>query len=303
MKIKCNTIQRLISDYIDGLLSVDDAAKVDTHIKFCRKCESEIASLKKTRNLVVDYYVEPVASNSYFREFEVELNRCIEQKGPTPLHERLKTSVAQFLWCLLTQLRQSFSRYSDTPLNAFSMSVLLFLLVAGLVVTQLFNQEVRTPSEEDPNRTPGLNVSVGNSDPIDDSLKLMHEHRTNRKDPTEVSSPKRTSYVEKVGYWKLSEPLNTEAEVHLIVMHISNDRSVPSNTESETLVYEQPEIINRKSPLQGDHYVALPLELHVTPLSEKHPRKQRKLSGFVVKLMHVPKEMLTIPEFYGLIKL
>lgn len=302
MKLKCNNIQRLISDYIDDLLSVDDAAKVDAHIKVCRKCEREIAALKKTRDLVVDYYVEPVASDSYFREFEVELNRCIEQKGPTPLYERLKTSGAQFLWCLLTRFRQSFSKYSDTRINALSVSLLL-LLVAGLVVTHLFNQEVFTPSQENLGNTPGLHVSIGDTDNVDDSLKSLHEHRTSRKDPSEVSSPARTAYVEKVGYWKLSEPLTTDAEEHLIVMHVSNDRSVPSDTDSEMLVYEQPEIINRKSPIQGDDYVALPLELHVTPFSEKYPRKQRKLSGFVVKLMHVPKEMLTIPEFYGLIKL
>ncbi len=302
MKLKCNRIQCLISDYIDDLLSVDDAAKVDAHIKFCRKCEREIAALKKTRDLVVDYYVEPVASDNYLREFEVELNRSIEQKGPTPLYERFKTSVAQCLWCLLTRLRQSFSRYSDTRINALSVSLLL-LLGAGLVVTHLFNQEVFTPYEENTSNTPGLHVSIGDTDNIDDNMKLLHEHRTNRKDPSEVSSPAQTAYVEKVGYWKLSEPLSTDAEEYLIVMHIGNDRSVPSDTDSEMIVYEQPEIINRKSPIQGDDYVAHPLELQVTPFAEKHPRKQRKLSGFVVKLMHVPKEMLTIPEFYGLIKL
>ena len=86
-------------------------------------------------------------------------------------------------------------------------------------------------------------------------------------------------------------------------MQISNVPSVPSDADSDMIVYEQPEIINRKSPLQSDDDVTLPLELHVTPFSEKYPRKQRKLSGFVVKLMHVPKEILTIPEFYGLIKL
>ncbi len=303
MKLKCKTIQRLISDYIDDLLSADDAANVDAHLQFCRKCQCEFAALKKTRDLVVDYYVEPVTSDNYFHQFEVELNRSIEQKGPTPLTERLKTSLSQLLWCFLTQLRQSFSRYSETRMHAICISVISLLIVTSLVATHLLNQDVSTPSGEYPNRTPGSQVSIGDTETVDDSLILLHERRTNRKDPAEVSSPARKAYVEKVGYWKLSEALTTEAEEHLIVMHISNDPSVPSDADSDMIVYEQPEIINRKSPLQSDDDVTLPLELHVTPLSEKYPRKQRKLSGFVVKLMHVPKEILNIPEFYGLIKL
>ena len=40
--------------------------------------------------LVIDYYVEPVASEDYFHQFEVELNRCIQKKGPTSLTQRFK---------------------------------------------------------------------------------------------------------------------------------------------------------------------------------------------------------------------
>lgn len=303
MKLKCNAIQRLLSDYIDDTLLANDAAKVEAHLQFCPNCQHEYAALKKTRDLVVDYYVEPIASDSYLHQFEVELNRCIERKGPTSLSQHLKTAISQYVWCLLTQLRRSFCKYSGSRMHALSVCTLLLLIVSGLVTTHILNQKDSIPDSMPPKGTPGFQVSVGETDTLENSRQLLHEHRTNRKDPSEVSSPSNVTDSQKAGYWKLSEPLSTEAEEHLIVMHISNDRSVPSDADSDMLSYEQPEILKRKSPIEGEKYVTLPLEINVVPFADKYPRKQRKLSGFVVKLMHVSTEMLTIPEFYDLIKL
>ena len=302
MKLKCNAIQSLISDYIDDTLYKDDAAKVKAHLQFCTKCQREIAAIRKTRDLVIDYYVEPVAPEDYFHQFEVELHRCIQKKGPTSLNQRLKASAAQFLWCLLTQLRQSFSKYNDTRMNTLTVGALLLLIVSGFVATHFLNQEVSHPPKIYQNGASGVQIVDGETDFDDQHKKSFHEHRTNWKGSSEVSSPALTANVEKVGYWRLSQPLTNGTEDYIVVTHISKDRSAPSDTDSEVVVHEQPAILERKSPLQED-YVALPLELHVNPLSEKHPRKQRKLSGFVVKLIHLPTEMLTIPEFYDLIKL
>lgn len=302
MKLKCNAIQNLISDYIDDTLYKDDAAKVKTHLQFCTKCQREIAALRKTRDLVIDYYVEPVAPEYYFHQFEVELHRCIQKKGPTSLNQRLKASAAQLLWCLLTQLRQSFSKYNDTRMNTLTVGALLLLIVSGFVATHFLNQEVSHPSKIYQNGVSGVQIADRETDLDDQHKKALHEHRTNWKNSSEVSSPALTANVEKVGYWRLAQPLANGTENYIIVTHISKDRSAPSDTDSEFVVNEQPAILERKSPLQED-YVAIPLELHVNPFSEKHPRKQRKLSGFVVKLIHLPTEMLTIPEFYDLIKL
>ena len=302
MKLKCNAIQSLISDYIDDTLYKTDAAKVETHLQFCTACKREIAAIRKTRDLVIDYYVEPVAPEDYFHQFEVELNRCIQKKGPTSLNQRLKASAAQFLWYLLTQLRQSISRYNDTRMHTLTVGALLLLIVSGFVATHFLNQETSHPPKIYRNGASGVQIADGEKDTNDKHKKLLHQHKTNWKDPGDVSTPALTANVEKVGYWKLAQPLANDTEDHIIFIHISNDRSAPSDTDSEAVVYEQPTILERKSPLQQD-YVALPLELHVNPFSEKHPRKQRKLSAFVVKLIHLPTDMLTIPEFYDLIKL
>jgi hypothetical protein len=312
MKLKCNAIQRFISDYIDDTLSARDTAQVEAHLQSCLVCQHEVDALKKTRDLVVDFYVEPETPDSYFHQFEVELRRCIENKGPIPLNQRLKTSLLQFTWSLLTQLRRSFGRYSFIRMNALPLGVLLVLMTTGLVVTHLLKQEVSPPPKVYPQQV-GETALSNESGAVNAKSKLRHgiynDRKTKRTAPGEVSSPTLAADAEKVGYWKLTEPLTTEAEGHIIVMAISNDRSVPSDAaDSELLVYAQPDILSRKSPLQDDNYAALPLELQVTPFSEKYQRKHRRLPRFADKLMNVSSEnvsseLLTMPELYDLSKL
>jgi hypothetical protein len=300
MKLKCNAIQRFISDYIDDTLSTRDTAKVEAHLQLCLVCQHEVNALKKTRDLVVDFYVEPEAPDNYYHQFEVELHRCIENKGPTPLNQRLKTSVLQFTWSLLTQLRQSFGRYSFIRMNALPLGALLVLIVTGFVVTHLLKQEVALPPKVNPQLI-GEPVLTSEAAIVNEKSELRHgiynDRKTKRKGLGEVSSTTSATDAEKVGYWKLTEPLTTETEGHIIVMHISNDRSVPNDTaNSELIVYAQPDILSRKSPLQDDNYAMLPLELQVAPFSEKYQRKRRRLTRFVDKLMNVPSEVLSIPE-------
>ena len=308
MKLKCNATQRFISDYIDDTLSARDTANVETHLQSCAMCQREVDSFKKTRDLVVDFYVEPEASDNYFHEFEVKLHRSIENKGPTRLNERIKTSVSQYIWCLLTQLRQSFGRYSRIRTNTLPLCALLLLIATGSVVTHLLNQDTSIPAIVSPKDILEQKKFSGNIETTVNSSELVqgsyNERRTKRKYPNEVSSLTPAADVEKVSYWKLSQPLTTETEEHIIVMHVSKNHSVPSDAaNSELIVYAQPDILSSKSPLQDGDYAALPLELHVASFSEKYQRGHRSLSGVVGKLMHVPSERLTIPEPFDLSKL
>ena len=304
MKLKCNAIQRFISDYIDDTLSARDTANVETHLQSCAMCQREVDSFKKTRDLVVDFYVEPETSDNYFHEFEAKLHRSIENKGPTRLNQRIKTSVSQYIWCLLTQLRQSFGRYSRIRTNTLPLCALLLLIATGSVVTYLLNQDTSTSPIVHPKEIHRQTFSGDSATTADSSgfvQGIYNERRTKRKYPSEVSSLTLAADVEKVSYWKLSQPLTTETEEHIIVMHVSKNHSVPSDTaNSELIVYAQPDILSSKSPLQDGDYAALPLELHVASFSERYQREHRNLSGVVGKLMHVPSERLTIPEPFDL---
>lgn len=307
MKLKCNAIQRFISDYIDDTLSTKDTGKVEEHLRFCQTCRHEVAALRKTRDLVIGYYVEPKVSENYYHQFEVELHRCIESKGPIPLYERLKTSVGQFTWSFLTRVRQSFGRYSFISKNLLPLGTLFLLIVTGIVATHIYKQDVPLHSDQFSQRA-GKPVIVQELNTDHDKSEVLqgiyNGYITKRKAPGEASSTNLAADAENVGYWKLAEPLTTETEGHIIVMHISNDRSVPSDdANSELIVYAQPDILSNKSPLQDDVYAAFPLELHVAHYLEQYPRQYRKSLQVVDEMMNVPSEILTISESYEFSKL
>ena len=306
MKVKCNAVQRFISDYIDKTLSTRDTTKVETHLQNCHKCQREVEALKKTRDLVVDFYVEPDAPDSYFHQFQVRFQQSIENNGPLTLNERIKSSIVKLSWSFLTQLRQSFERSSFARMNALPLGVLLSFIVTGFVATHFLKQNVSPPPKEYP-RQVGETIAVSESATIDEQSKLQHrsynDSQTKRKTLNEVSSSTLATETEKVGYWKLAEPLTTETDGHIIVLHVSNERSVPIDTaDSELIVYAQTDILSRKSPLKEEiDLTALPLELQVTSFSEeKSQRKQRKTSRAVNKLMNVSSNIPTITKPYDL---
>ncbi len=307
MKLKCNATQRFISDYIDDTLSTKDAEKVEEHLRFCKTCRHEVAALRKTRDLVVGYYVEPKVPDNYYHQFEVELHRCIENKGPTPLYERLNTSVGQFTWSFLTRVRQSFGRYSFISRNLLPLGTLFLLIVTGIVGMSIYKQYVPPHSDHFSTRAgkPVIAQELNTDNDKSEVLQgIYNDYITKRKAPGELSSTNLATDTEKAGYWKLAEPLTTETEGHIIVMHISNDRSVPSDdANSELIVYAQPDILSNKSPLQDDDYAAFPLELHVAHYLEQYPRKYRKSLQVVDEMMNVPSEILTISESYEFSKL
>ncbi len=299
MKLTCNNIQRFISDYIDGALSSRDAANVEKHLRFCSVCRREVVAFKKTRDLVVDFYVEPEASENYFHQFEVELHRCIDNKGPIHLDQRIRTTAAQFIWMFATQIRQSFSEYSLLRKNALPLCALILLIVTGFVVPHLLNQPPSSP--------PIVFLDDIDSGKLDTNSELgqgsYSERRADRKSPSAVSSPTAVN-VENVDYWKLSEPVTSDTEAYIIVMHVSKDDAVPGDAvDSDLAVSTQPDILGSQPLLQDDDYATLPLDLHDAPIYEKYQLKYRKLSGFVGHLMHVPSELLTIPEPYDISKL
>ena len=303
MKLKCNTIHRLISDYIDNTLSTNDTAKVKKHLSFCQSCHKEVAALKKTRDLVVGFYVAPEVSDSYYHQFEVELHRSIENKGPTPISERIKSLVSQFTWSLLTQVRQSFGRYNFFHRHLLPISALLLMIAAGYV-THLFNHHDSISFKEysgqigKPMIAQGLTTVDENSELIQD---MHNDYIMKRKAPDQVTSSAETANGEKVGYWKLADPISTESEGHLIVMHVSEDRSVPSDaTDSEFIVHVQTDILSRKSPLQDNGYATFPPGIPVELFLAKYQRKHRHTPKFVNKLMYEHSKIPYIPELYDL---
>lgn len=306
MKLKCNTIQRLISDHIDNTLSTNDAAKVKKHLSLCQSCQKEAAALRKTRDLVVGFYVAPEVSDSYYHQFEVELHRCIENKGPIPINEHIKSLVSQFTWSFVTQVRQSFGRYNFWHRHLLPISVLLLMIAAGFVM-HLLNQPDSLSLREYPRQIGKPMIAQGLTT-VDEHSGLIHgmhnDYIMKRKAPDQVTSSADSADGDKVGYWKLADPISTETEGHIIVMHVSEDRSVPSDaTDSKLIVYVQPDILSKKSPLQNNGYAAFPSGIPVELFLAKYQRKHRQAPRFVNKLMYEHSKIPYIPELYDLSKL
>lgn len=305
MKLKCNTIQRFISDYIDEALTSSDAAKVEDHLSFCKTCQKEVATLKRTRDLIVGFYVEPKAPDSYYHQFEIELHRCIETKGPTTFSERLKSSAGQFTWSLLTQVRHSFGRYSFINRHLLPIGVFLLIITTGLVTMHLLT--LVEPTSKEHQVQMGKPIIANGFTPADENTEALqgihNDYITKWKTPNQVSPSNAAQETEKVGYWKLAEPISTETEGHIIVMYSSEDRSVPSDAaDSELIVYVDPNILSRKSPLQDEEYAAFPSGLPVELFLSKYRRKHRKSPQFVNKLMYEHSKIPTLPELYDLSK-
>ena len=119
MSLKCQKIQRLLSDYIDATLPERQMKDVTEHLDTCRACKRETIDLKKTCHLLENFYVEPEASDTYYTQFTKTLQQRIEQSAPTALHQRVYEASSRLTWQLTAQVR----RYIDRCLPTGHISV------------------------------------------------------------------------------------------------------------------------------------------------------------------------------------
>ena len=146
MRSKCDKIERLLSDYIDGTLSERQTADVALHLRSCGSCKREVVGLKKTNHLLENFYVEPEASDAYYARFTTRLQHRIEQSAPTALHQRLFAVATRLGWHLLTQLHRRIDhsrlggflsiRQHAFPYYIFGLT-LTMLVVAPLLLNQV----------------------------------------------------------------------------------------------------------------------------------------------------------------------
>ena len=313
MKRKCNAIQRLMSDYIDDVLTRREAARVETHVRSCRVCEHEVTTLKKTRELVLDFYVVPEVPESYYHQFEVELHQTLERMPPISLSHRLQVSIARCTWGLLTQCYQRFGRYLRGSRYALPRYALLLTFAAVMAVFFIVKQE-RHPDSVYPRDVSSVRETVLAGTSMEAKLRnrSYNESGTKRRAPTEVSPPSLAANTQEEGYWVLIEPLAGEAVRVLRKGDIATQQEMGTNRGVDlampnwqlgagaqlTKSSMDLDIGDKKPLLQESRYAASPLEPQVTLFSEVYQRKRRSVPRFFnfKKLMDVPSEILAIPE-------
>ncbi len=146
MRSKCDKIERLLSDYIDGTLSERQRSVVAVHLRSCEACKRELVDLKKTNHLLENFYVEPEASDAYYARFTTQLQHRIEQSAPTALHQRLFAVAMRLGWQLFTQLHRGIDHsrlggFLSIRQHAFPYYIsgltLTMLVVASLLLNQV----------------------------------------------------------------------------------------------------------------------------------------------------------------------
>ncbi len=333
MRSKCDKIERLLSDYIDGTLSERQTVDVAMHLRFCGSCRQEVVDLKKTNHLLENFYVEPEASDAYYARFTTQLQHRIEQSPPTALHQRLAAVATRLGWHLLTQLHRRidhsrFGGFLSIRQHAFPYYIFGLTLTMLIVAPLLLNQV--SPHDDGGSMLGRLYAAAkirffsGNS-PISvqptAALAIKQDTETGTQ-PTDIrrsvgtglpSPYKRTTETPVIDsgsdVWLFTDEPMTEGYIFTTRQEDDSDTvpSVALDIDSELLAYAE-------LPAQGAFWARLTdrdvlTENRYTLLllqgmdAGQHALQQyeRQWSGFKdfsQKLLDVPLEKLSIPEVY-----
>ena len=326
MRSKCDKIERLLSDYIDGTLSERQTANVALHLRFCRSCKREIVDLKKTNHLLENFYVEPEASDAYYARFAIRLQQWVEQSAPTTLHQRFFAVATRLGWHLLTQLHRRIdhsrlSGFLSIKQHAFPYYMLGLTLTMLVVAPLLLNQvsprddgkqgfghlyaaaKNRFFSAEPPiSVQPTAALAIGQDATVDQPTGIRRNVSSGRT--TETPAVNSGSDV-----WQFTNEPTTEGYIFTALRENDSDTvpSVALDIDSELLAYtELPmqgafwERLTGRDVLTENRYALLLLKgmdagQHAR---QQYERKWSGFKGFSQKMLDVPLEILSIPEAY-----
>ena len=316
MRSKCQKIEPLVSDYIDGILSERQTTDVTSHIRSCGSCKREVADLKKTKHLLKNFYIEPEASDTYYAQFATELQQRIEESAPTAPHQRLAAAATRIGW----QLRTEVYRYADYfrlsrfisirqhTLPYYVLGLTMLMLIAAPFLLTHFpldngNEHVHFPSTA-VDRDATLAVQEETA-----AHNISTRRNLNSERKTETPSVDSGSDI-----WKFTDDRVVDGNI-FATLHKEDSDTVPSvalDTDPELLTYaEFPAQDATSERLTGrdvltDRRYALLLLRGINTRQHAHQQYQRKRSefrGFSHKLLDVPLEMMSVETGYDLIEL
>ncbi len=326
MRSKCDKIERLLSDYIDGTLSERQTADVALHLRSCGSCRREVVDLKKTNHLLENFYVKPEASDAYYARFTTRLQQRIEQSAPTALHQRFFAVATRLGWHLLTQLHRRIDhsrlggllsiRQHAFPYYIFGLT-LTMLVVAPLLLNQV-------STHDDGSHVLGRLYaaakirffSADSSTSVQPTAALAIKQDKVGTQPTDIRrnvSSGRTTEPPVIDsgseVWLFTDEPMTEGYIFTALQENDSDtvRSVALDIDSELLAYAEIPTqgtfwarLTGRDVLTENRYALLLLQgmdagQHAL---QQYERKRIGFKGFSQKLLDVPLETLSISEVY-----
>ncbi len=326
MRSKCDKIERLLSDYIDGTLSKRQNSVVALHLRSCGSCKREVVDLKKTNHLLENFYVEPEASDAYYARFTTRFQQRIEQSAPTALHQRLFAVTMRLGWYLLTQLHRRIDHsrlggFLSIKQHAFPYYILGLTLTMLVVAPLLLNQ---VSPHDDGNHVLGRLYAAAKirffsadlSASVQPTAALAIKQDTTGTQPTGIRrnvSSGRTTETPAINsgsdVWLFTDEPMTEGYIFTALQENDSDTvpSVALDIDSELLAYAELPVqgtfwarLTGRDVLTESRYALLLLQgmdagQHAL---QQYERKWSGFKGFSQKLLDVPLEILSIPEVY-----
>ena len=157
MKPQCRSIQRCLSDYIDYTLSARQTIIVAQHLRFCRDCQLELKSLRRTEALL-RIHVPPQPPEGYYDQFGEQMQRLIE-KQPRPIWWDVAGFSQAIAWRFrefLHQSARSFSEIINLPIDWVKQSPAYAWMLLIILISLSAYQSFR-PQEQD--RADAVNLS------------------------------------------------------------------------------------------------------------------------------------------------
>ncbi|MCE2416259.1 zf-HC2 domain-containing protein [Candidatus Poribacteria bacterium] len=327
MRSKCDKIERLLSDYIDGTLSEQQNSVVALHLRSCESCKREVVDLKKTNHLLENFYVEPEASDAYYARFATRLQHRIEQSAPTAFHQRLFAVATRLGWHLLTRLHRGIDhsrlggflsiRQHAFPYYIFGLT-LTMLVVAPLMLIQVSTHDdgshvlgrlyaaakIRFFSADSATSVQPTAALAIKQDTETGTQPAGIRRNVSSGRPTETPAIDSGSDV-----WLFTDEPMTEGYIYTALQENDSDTvpNVALDIDSELLAYAE-------IPAQGAFWARLTgrdvlTESRYTLLLlqgmdagqhalQQYERKWSRFKGFSQKLLDVPLETLSISEVY-----
>ena len=325
MRLECQKIQRLLSDYTDGTLSERRMTHITAHLNVCSMCKREAIDLKKTNHLLENFYVEPEASDAYYARFTRTLQQRIEQRAPAALHERARGLGTRLTWQVLTRVRRSIDRYIPTCFITARQKLLPYYALAATMMTLMVAPLVLKHAQHTEHAFGRLYVVAkarlfSTSTPISRQpvATLAIQQETAAAQPAEVRrnvSRNRTTETPSVDsgsdVWQFTDDPTAEGYILATLRKNSNDTfpSVALDIDSELLTYielpspwEYPQA--REVLTDGRYTLLLPEDIHSgEQVLQQYKRKWSHSEAFSQKLFDVPLETLSITEVYDSIEL
>ena len=305
MKPQCRSIQRRLSDYIDYTLSTRQIIIVGQHLRFCRDCQLELESLKRTEALL-RVHVPPQPPEGYYDQFGEQLQRLIENRT-RPVWSDTAAFARATAYTFRELLHQSMGWVKQFPAYVWT----LLLILISLSAYQSFQSQ-----EQDRSDTVNLSQVVkvqptsplkerGNREVVSNRERLV---TTTQTLPEHVVQSRQNIDKEVEVIESLAELSKWEG-YQLDPVSESNFANESDTFKAMTIDDTSPELmtvaqLSSPEPIAAKENFSQPLGVVAIPASaEIGWSNNRSLNGVVEMLMNVPLPSFSITEVYDSVKL